>query len=179
MTSEEAAPQSAICPSCERFIGPATTCPYCDADSRHAPFLRRLRYAALLLAILGLAALYLMARQQAVPAVEIRAITPMMNFAFVRITGTVVREPYVSHEGDRVDYASFLISDETGDLRVAAYREVARALVDGGRLPAKGDRVDVSGVLNVSGDGQVRLRLQTARHLQACERAMAKEPPAP
>jgi len=149
---------AAVCPSCERFIGPADVCPYCEADSDKPPIIRRLRVAALLLAVVGLVFLYLMARNSDLPAVRIADMTPMMNFASVRINGTVESKVYIKRKGEEIDYLSFYVNDGTGELQVQVSRETARELAATDRIPEKGDRVAVAGTLNVSGEGKIRLR---------------------
>jgi hypothetical protein len=160
-TQENARARPELCPSCERFIGPADECPYCNADSARAPALRVLRYAALALAVPGLFFLYLMARGTDVPLVRIGDVNPLMNFAYVRVAGAVERDAYVGKDGDTVDYVSFLVSDGTGKLRVAAYDDVARGLARESRLPRAGDRVESAGSLSVAADGRTRLRLRS------------------
>lgn len=154
------------CPSCERFIGPADSCPYCGEDSARSPALRRLRTAALLLAFLGLACLYLMATHRELPVVDIQQITPMMNFAYVRVVGRVVREPRVITRDGRVDYCSFMIDDGTGTLRVQAYRRAAERLAGENRLPREGALVDVAGSLSVAAEDAPKLRLQVVEQLR-------------
>ena len=151
-------PNSAMCPSCERFIGPADVCPYCDADSAKPLMIRRLRYAALALALIGLAFLYLAARRRETPLIRIGDITPMMSFAGVRVAGTVGNAAYVKRTGNAVEYLAFHINDGTGDLQVGASGDMARRLVEENRVPGKGDGVELTGTLSVSGDGKIRLR---------------------
>lgn len=153
---------SAFCPSCERFIGPADTCPYCDADSARGSVHRMLRLAALVLGIGGLAFLYFAAVSRELPVIEIADITPMMNFAHVRISGTVERAAFVGRRDDKVDYISFTIDDGTGRIPVAAYKDVAEIMAIRKVIPKKGADVDVSGTLSVSANGVMRLRLQSA-----------------
>jgi hypothetical protein len=161
----------AICPSCERFIGPAKTCPYCDADSAQPPVWRALRWGALLLAMAGLVFLYLMARFREVQTLKVGDVNPMMNFAVVRVAGKVARNAYVARENSEgqpsdVSYVSFTLDDGSGQLRVTAYRDVARVLDATGRVPKKGAAVDVTGSLNVAADGKHTLRLQAADQLR-------------
>jgi len=159
----------ARCPSCERFIGPADACPYCGADSARGPALRRLRYAAALVAVLGLAGLIATAVRSDPPAIKIGGISPAMNFAYVRIAGRVVKEPTVLREGGEVDYVSLTVGDGTGQVRVQADGPVALALERGGGIPARGARVEVVGSLSVSAGGPPRLRLQSVRQLRIVE----------
>lgn len=155
-----------ICPSCERFIGPADICPYCNTDSAKKPVLRILRYAALLLGVVGLAFLYLMVTHRDLPVIKVGEITPMMNFAYVRVAGTVERDAYVVRKKGKVDYLSFSVDDGSGQLRVVAYRDVARALAEKGLVPERGTSVDVAGSLNVSAHGRIKLFLQDIGQLR-------------
>jgi len=163
---EKARPRGDFCPVCERFIGPQDECPYCGEDSAKSGLLKGLRHASLILAFLGLALLYFAAAHREIPATQIADITPMMNFAHVRVAGKVGRKPYISKRHGKVDYLSFLVEDRTGELRVAAYRDVARELVGSGRVPEKDTWVDVAGTLSVSANGQTKLRLYTVDQLR-------------
>jgi hypothetical protein len=154
-----------LCPGCERFIGPADVCPYCGADAFKRPGLRFLRRAALLLALLGLAFLYLAAGRRELPLVRIADITPLMNYASVRVAGAAVGKPYVSRRNGAADYAAFTLDDGSGRLRVTADGATARALVERRLLPDSGSRAAVSGRLSVSADGGAKLRLQSADQL--------------
>ena len=159
-----------LCPSCERYIGPADTCPYCDTDSAKAPALRLLRYAALVLGIVGLGFLYLMVAHSDIPVIEIGNITPVMNFAYVRVIGTVERNAYIRKKKGKIDYFSFSLKDGSGQLRVAAYRDIARALAEKDRIPKKGTVVDVTGSLSVAADGNIKLYVRSADHLRLTRR---------
>lgn len=148
-----------LCPSCERFIGPIDVCPYCGADSARLPILRHLRRAALLLAVLGLAALYCFARHSHPPMVKMSAISPAMNFAVVRVSGQVSGAARFFREGEEVDHVEFSVGDGTNRVRVVAEGTVARALAANGGVPDAGEWVDVTGTLNVSAEAPPRLRL--------------------
>ena len=156
---------AAFCPSCERFLGPAAVCPYCDADAAVTPAVRHLKYAAVLLGIVGLGLLYLAASRKPMSAVRVADITPTMNFAYVRIAGAVVRDAYVSKDDGETDYLSFLVDDGSGRIRIAAYGSVARALVGGDRVPQRGDQASAAGTLSVDADGTARLRVQSSRQV--------------
>lgn len=165
-TARSAISTGALCPSCERFIGPADACPYCGADSARRPLLRHLRHAALALAVAGLAGLLAVAARSEPPAVKIGEITPTMNFAYVRVTGSILSEPKVLRDGNNVDFISLTLGDGTGQLRLLADGPVALALSLSPGVPAKGTRIEAAGTLSVSSEGQPRLRLQTSRHLR-------------
>jgi hypothetical protein len=172
--AQRPAARGSLCPSCERFIGPADLCPYCGAESARNPLFRLLRLAALALAVLGLAFLYLMSVHKDTPRIAIGDISPFMNFASVRVKGAVERTPYTSRRDGKVDYIFFTLDDGSGQLRVAAERRVARELADRGLIPAAGERVEVSGSLGVSADGAPRLRLRRIEDLKIASPAAGR-----
>jgi hypothetical protein len=164
-----------LCPACERFIGPADVCPYCQAESAKSNVLRILRAGSLILGLLGLGLLFLMAANREMPVTKLDRITPLMNFAYVRIRGRVSGNAYVSRTKGVPDYLSFSVHDGSGQLRVRAYREVARELAEQDRIPRRGARVDVAGSLSVPADGRTNLRLQAAKHLKIVERGKGRQ----
>ena len=154
----------AFCPACSRFIGPADTCPYCDADSARKPVLRALRAAAFVLAFGGLAFLYLSAAHREIPLIKASSISPGMNFALVRMSGEVTRSPYIAREKGTANYLSFLLDDDSGQIRVVASGAIAGYLASNERICA-GDIVNVIGTLNVSAGSQPKLRLNSTNNL--------------
>jgi hypothetical protein len=154
MTSHEG-----TCKACGRFQGAVLTCPYCGWVADDAALRRRLRLVAVGLALCGLALLYAMARLRPSEQVAIGSIGPRMQYASVRVCGTVTRKPYVSRHSNGVDYVSLLINDGSGSLRAMARGPVAGAIVAGDRLPRKGEEVEVGGRLSVSADGARNLRI--------------------
>ncbi|MBC8207365.1 MAG: hypothetical protein ISR85_04310 [Kiritimatiellales bacterium] len=122
---------------------------------------RALRIAALVLAFAGLILLYFYSVNRDIPLVRVDSITPTMNFATVRVSGEVTRDAYVFQSGGMV----FNLNDGSGEIAVMGGRAQAEALENAGRLPRRGDRVEVSGSLNVSADQEVKLRMQSAEQL--------------
>jgi len=159
---DSATRNDALCPSCDRFIGPADVCPYCGEDSARQPALKILRRAAVVFGLLGVGTLYLMARLQAIPVTRISAISPQMNFARICVAGTVTGRPYVSAPGGKVRYLSFVLDDGSGRLRVIADGQVARDLAERGGPPAIGARVTLSGSLRIAADGYPAVYLRSA-----------------
>ncbi len=139
----------ADCPSCGRFVGPYEACPYCGAAQTGRTPVRLIKVAALVLALGGLALLWLLATQTRVPRVEIGQVNSTMNMAYVRVEGLVNRSPSYDPEGD---YLSFWVADDTGEVMVSVYRNETRELVRGGRVPQLGDWVEVKGTLRVRED---------------------------
>lgn len=122
---------------------------------------RVLQYASLVLAVAGLILLYLYSVNRDIPVVRVADITPTMNFAYVRIVGEVTRDAYVFDSGGVV----FNMKDGSGEIAVMGGRAQAEALENAGRLPRRGDQVDVAGSLSVSADQEVKLRMQSAEQL--------------
>lgn len=157
----QTAAHGAVCPACERFVGAALRCPYCGQAARNASFLRLLRLSALLLAVSGLFFIYFAPRKEA-PLVEAASITPMMNFARVRIRGRLKRDPYLSRENGTVGYISFGLESGDRRVRVKAYRDNAAELALAADLPEAGDTVEVEGNLRISDSGNLDLVLRSA-----------------
>ncbi|MBL7076450.1 MAG: OB-fold nucleic acid binding domain-containing protein [Kiritimatiellae bacterium] len=155
---------AAVCPSCNRYIGPAGRCPYCHSDAPKPAMLRILRIGSVVLAVAGLVLLYLAVTHRELPVQNIGEITPLMNYAYVRVVGEVPRSCFVGEE-EPVDYVSFMVKDATGSIRVKAQGEVALKLFETGRLPQRGARVDVAGSLNVAPGKKPEMRLQAPRQL--------------
>ena len=160
------------CPNCERFIGSVGECPFCGFDDITPRFMKNLRIAAFCLALFGLAALSIMSFCRDLPLIKAGRITPMMNYAHVRATGTAVNDAYVGKRKGSKGYVSFFLHDDTGDIRVVAYGNTARELVDEKKTPNKNDEINVEGRLRVSGDGKVTLMLNSLE----CMRKDAVQP---
>ena len=115
----------------------------------------------LALAIAGVAALLIAVRSNARPQIAISSITPAMNFAYVRIAGVIPAYPSLSSAGDTL---SFTIQDDSGQIRVSAYRSAVNELLVQGRIPMPGDMVSVEGSLRVR-DDDASLTLQSSEGL--------------
>ncbi len=140
-----------LCPSCGRFVGAQTVCPYCGAQVYKRLSLRVARYGAVALAVLGLIALWWAARHARVPAIQVQDVAHTMNWAYVRMSGTVIRYPSYDEQSG---YLKFRLYDGTGEITVAAYRNESKALIAADKVPAVGDRVTVEGTLKVGQDWQ-------------------------
>ena len=137
------------CPDCGRYVGPYEVCPYCGAPMAGRLPIRAVKAAAVLLATLGLAALWFVARRTEVPVMSIGQARAATNLAYVRIEGRCSRGPRYDRD---TEYLSFWIADGSGEMRVASYRAETRVLLDQNRVPALGDEVSVAGPLRVKGD---------------------------
>ncbi len=137
------------CPSCGRFVGPQSVCPYCGARVSRRLSLRVFQYGAAALALCGLFLLWVSARSADIPVVRVQDVGSAMNWAYVKMRGTVVRQPaYDAGSG----YLRFWLDDGSGEIMVAAYRNESRALIEAGRAPTIGDVVTVEGTLKIQED---------------------------
>ncbi len=150
------------CPSCGRFVGPYEACPYCGARQAPRVSLSAVKWAALLLATVGLALLWIAATRLPLPRISIQQASATMNFAYVEIAGQVVRGPTYNPDSRSL---SFTVADDTGEMRVWAFRNVVDDLRAAGRIPALGDRVTVAGTLRVR-EEDVSLTLNVPEHLE-------------
>lgn len=154
-------PTGANCPSCGRFVGPYATCPYCGAKLGGRIPVRAVKIAAILLATVGLLALWWLARRMDIPTVSAADALGTMNMAYVRVQGRVTRSlSYDPTSG----YLAFWLDDGTGEVRISSYRDVTEALLAAGTVPALGDNVTVAGTLRIRED-YVALTLNAAEHL--------------
>ena len=153
-------PEEITCPSCGHFVGALTRCPRCGARVAKRLSVRVFRYAALLLGTVGLGLLYLMAIHREIPLIKISDIKPMMNFAYVRVAGTVSGDVRIFKEGSRIRSLRFMIDDGTGELSITAFRTQAEKMAEIDRIPRAGDRVEVAGSLSISADDNIVLRIQ-------------------
>ncbi len=135
---------------------------------------RVLQAASLVLALAGLVLLWLYSVHRDIPLVQVADIRPTMNFAYVRIAGEVSRDAYVFDSGGLV----FNLDDGSGEIAVMGGRAQAEVLENAGRLPRRGDRVEVAGSLSVSADQEVKLRMQSADQLTLRRKRSASAVPA-
>lgn len=146
------------CPNCGRFVGAVSKCPYCGSKVEKRMSLVATRWAAVLLATIGLFLLYLMAKHREIPVVPLGEVKPTMNFGQIRIVGQVVSDarPFRSGTG-----MSFNVSDGTGRIIVFVSRKQMDDLNEKNLIPKAGDQVDFAGSLNIS-DEETSIRLISA-----------------
>jgi DNA/RNA endonuclease YhcR with UshA esterase domain len=108
-----------------------------------------LKIAAAVLAVVGLGALWFASTRVQAPLIQIGQIGSMMNMAYVRVEGLVIQGPDYDDEGEGL---SFTVNDDTGELRISAYRTDARDLIAMGSIPSVGDHISVAGNVRVRED---------------------------
>ncbi|WP_054839547.1 hypothetical protein [Thermococcus sp. JCM 11816] len=112
----------------------------------------KLKYLSLLLSVIGVAVLLVAAQSaQAPPLMKVSDVTGnyMMNYAVVRLSGTISSVPYVSESGGKLSL-TFTIDDGTGQMDVRVYSPLADEMVEKGVIPFPGD--------NVTAEVQLRVR---------------------
>ena len=102
--------------------------------------LRPFRALTLVLALGGLLALIWAARATPRAVTSAGAITPAMNFAYVRLSGVVVDFPAIEPDGS---YLSFRVADADGVVRAQAYRAAALGLLAADAIPSPGDEAQI------------------------------------
>lgn len=159
---------ASLCPSCGRFVGPKTRCPFCGASIHARLSLHLFRWGSVAVALLGLLFLYLWAVNRDISKVKIGELVETMNMAYVEVSGTVGNVSAYRDEKDRMEYLTFELDDGSSRLpaRIKAYRSVAMALDEQGRLPRRGDKAQVAGSVRFAETGQVELMVQTAEHVR-------------
>lgn len=147
-------------------------CPAYGSQVKRPLRVRVLRYASLVLAVVGLVLLYLFSVNRDIPLVRVSEVTPTMNFAYVRMAGEVTRDAYIFQSGGLV----FDMKDGSGEITVMGGRAQAQALEVAGKLPQRGDRIEVTGNLSVSADQEPKLRIQSADQLVLNRKRVATVP---
>lgn len=117
--------------------------------------LKALRRAALAVAIGGLFLLHLYATHRELPLVRIGDITPLMNFATVRVQGVLESDARTLRSGSVL----YVIDDGTGTLPLFLNRAPA------GKLPRAGSRVAATGSLGVGAGNKIRMSGHTVELL--------------
>lgn len=147
------------CPSCGRFVGAVTKCPYCGSKVEKRMSLVATRWAAVLLATIGLFLLWLMAVKRDVPVVKLGDVQPTMNFAQIRLEGDVKTDARPFRTGMGM---SFNFTDGTGSVIVFITKKQMDEMIEKNLTPKAGDHVSFVGSLNVS-DDQMTMRLLSVK----------------
>lgn len=140
-------PEETICPSCGKFVGAYTRCPYCGAEHKRRTSIRFFRIFSICMSFGGLFIIWLAARGIQAPLIHIKDIGPTNAFAYVRIEGNNTRTRLFDDGG-----ISFWVDDGTGTLMVRAYDDIGKMLWKENRVPGAGDIVSVEGTLNLRED---------------------------
>lgn len=150
------------CPACGLFVGAAGRCPQCGVATPGRLPLKTLRLLAWVLAGVGLLLLHRAARVRELPYVSADRLTPSMNFAPVRATGTMTAPARIHRHDGEVTVVSFgLLDAEGGELQAVAFGATARALTENGCLPQPGEGVEISGTVRFSARYGPQIHIRT------------------
>jgi DNA/RNA endonuclease YhcR with UshA esterase domain len=158
---EQAPLSDANCPSCGRFVGPYTSCPYCGAPMAGRLSIKLTKVMALCFSIVGILVLWWRAVQTNIPSISIADIERLMNMAYVRIGGRITRN--ITYDPTS-QYLGFWVDDGTGEIHVSSYRDTTAALLEMENVPALGDEVSIAGSLRLRPDFAA-LTLDIPEHL--------------
>lgn len=171
------------CPSCGRFVGTETRCPYCQTETQKRLSIRIFKYISVLISTLGLLMLLFYARNVKTPAVSIKELGPLSNFAHVKIIGYASQNAnitpwgtlsfyvyqYVDKNGKVVTDKNLFESSERVEMKVTAYKKVAQG-INKENLPSRGDLIDVEGQIRVQ-QQEASMLINSSEHLRLISKA--------
>jgi hypothetical protein len=160
------------CPSCGKEVGNAPVCLYCCAatDPGRRVTEKRLMLWAAGVAVLGLALLAWAARVET-PVTPISSLAAEGAFLHFRVKGEVIRSSEFKAPYEDASVYNFWIDDRSSDkahesvLKLKVEGPVYADLKEAGKLPGRGDIIDVEGTL-YAGEGFRLLSLNTAAMLK-------------
>ena len=166
------------CPSCGRFVGTETRCPYCQAETQKRLSIRVFKVISVVISTLGLLMLLFYARNIQTPEVKISELGPLSNFAHVRVVGIVEKNAvkskwgtvsfnivqYVDEKGNIVTDRLKYTDSKKVEIKANAYKNVASEINED-NLPWEGDEVDVEGQIRVQ-QGDVSMLINAAEHIR-------------
>ena len=155
------------CPACGHFAGVYEICPRCGTYIPKRMAVKIFKYLSLVLSLAGLICVYLWVIHRQPETVKVGDITETMNFAYVRMGGKVTRDTRIFYdELKKPTYLTFSLADNTGEIRVMAYRHNAEKLVRLKKLPRRGDQAVVLGQLRVKADNNLSLMIQAVEQFE-------------
>ena len=177
------------CPSCGRFVGTETRCPYCQTEIQKRLSIRIFKVISVLISTLGLAMLLFYARHVKTAEVSIKELTPLSNFAHVRIIGYAEKDAvpnqwgsisfnviqYFDKNGNLVTDKNKFSNCERQSIRVTAYKKIAEQIKDDDK-PRQGEEVEVEGQVRVQQEVP-SLLINAPEHLKAIYDEKAERKP--
>lgn len=160
------------CPSCGRFTGIFTRCPYCQALINKRLSIQAFKWIAVLTSTVGLMMLLFYARHVKTPEVKIKDLGPLSNFAHVRVQGKVDRSFGIHPQWGSLGF--IIAQSEEGKepltIRVSAYSKVAKDIEARNLVPAKGDEVSVEGQVRFQKDSP-SLLINAPEHIKIIKKS--------
>ncbi|GAB4273444.1 MAG: hypothetical protein Kow0029_13150 [Candidatus Rifleibacteriota bacterium] len=174
-TPEERYKKETHCPSCGRFTGIFTRCPYCQALIEKRLSIRIFKWVAVITSTVGLMLLLFYAKHVQTPEIKIADIGPLSNFAHVRVQGVVERSFGIHPQWGSLGF--IITQGENGEeektIRVSAYSKVAKEIEKRGLVPSKGDIVSVEGQVRFQKDSP-SLLINAPEHIYFIKRNSKK-----
>ena len=165
LTREELYYNETHCPSCGRFVGPLTRCPYCQALTQKRLSIRIFKWISALLSTVGLLMLLFYARNVKTQEVQISQLGLLSNFGHVAIKGTVTDSRGLSKWGRLSFNIQQVGQDGTVDtIEVNAYNKIAKEIASLNLVPKNGDVVRVEGRVRAQNDNY-SLLINAPRHI--------------
>ncbi|MFW5781797.1 MAG: hypothetical protein ACOCWO_00740, partial [Candidatus Muiribacteriaceae bacterium] len=155
------------CPSCGKFTGTYERCPYCGSEVQKRLSIRFFKYGSVFLAVIGVFFIYLASTKKNIEVTDLSNITETMNFAFVKLRGTVEGNPRIyRNDRNQVSGMNFSLLTGTTEVRVRAYSGVARDLVEQHKVPLDNEEITLMGSLRLKNAGNdIDIYLQAPEHL--------------
>jgi hypothetical protein len=157
--------RSGHCTGCQRFIGPLRPCPYCDTPHRPRPSMRLLPVLAVLVSTVGLTLSLQLARTTTIPTIPAAAITPHMNFAHIRITGTVSAPPRVARNQR---WATIYLDADSRPITLRIGAAPTAHLATWLHQLTEGTPIAATGQLRLSATAPATLFVERSDHLTQC-----------
>ena len=165
------------CPSCGRFVGTETRCPYCQTETQKRLPIRIFKIISVLISTLGLLMLLFYARNVKTTEVKIKELGPLSNFAHVRIIGTVIDGNGQLSKWGSLNFTVIQKDEFKKDgykIRVSAYNKTAKLISEMGNIPSKGDIVEFEGQVRAQ-KGDLSILINSAEHIKIIERSNKNE----
>ena len=138
-------PEESLCPSCGRFVGAYEKCPYCGAELKKRMSLKLWRRISVIGAVAGLLIMWYAAARMEPELVQIGAITETHSNAIIRISGVVAERGLDAAKG----MVKLKIADASGAISVVGFGVLPK-LQALGNLPKVGDKIDLTGSVQIS-----------------------------
>lgn len=155
------------CPSCGKFVGAYERCPYCQAEMKVRLSLKMVRRIAMGGALIGLVLLWFGAMMKQVDQIHVGDINVNHNMATVKLEGRLV-SVNIQEANNTFKLA---LDDGTGRINLSGFDKLERfrkALGDG--FPREGDKIEVTGQLNITEKFGAGMFLSSPERLKVLER---------
>ncbi|MBN1549900.1 hypothetical protein JW979_00465 [bacterium] len=158
------------CPSCGRYIGPYTFCPYCQTSIDSRVDIRVIKWIAVSGAIAGLFLLWIGLKYKDIPTIKISDVELTFNMAIVRLEGVII-DISINQKKNSI---RFTIDDGTGQAVIYSKLSPLESVYNG-NLPIIGNRIAAIGNISISEIYGVTLFLSSPRRFNILEKMTIKD----